>query len=150
MRVCSCVRVCLCVWPTPCFFSMWDLLGLQLIGDKVQGGRDGGIKDGVLLERERERERECVCVCVFVFVDRQIGRQTGRSRVVLIKETSPLSDVSVSQAVILVYWYHFLSHLKLKFNYVLYAVYSDPLVSTNGLILLLKIIFLCLQGSSYK
>lgn len=33
------------------FFYMWDLLGLQLIGDKVQGGgKGGGIKDGVSLE----------------------------------------------------------------------------------------------------
>lgn len=30
---------------------MWDLLGLQLIGDKVQGGEKGeGIKDGESLE----------------------------------------------------------------------------------------------------
>ena len=26
---------------------MWDLFGLHLIGDKVQGGEGGGIKDGV-------------------------------------------------------------------------------------------------------
>lgn len=47
-----------------------------------------------------------MCVCVFVFVDRQIGRQTGRSRVVLMKETSPLSDVSVSLTMFLqqLYW----------------------------------------------
>lgn len=44
--------VCVCVFgEPPTFFFMWDLLGLQLIGDKVQGGEKGeGIKDGVSLE----------------------------------------------------------------------------------------------------
>lgn len=48
------VYVCVSVWIAIFFFSIRDLLALQFIGDKVQGGgKGGGIKDGVSLELGR-------------------------------------------------------------------------------------------------
>lgn len=54
--------VCVLPYFSFLFFYMWDLLGLQLIGDNVQGGgKGGGIKDGVSLEWCRGVEgRECL------------------------------------------------------------------------------------------
>lgn len=76
--------MCVCVWSTPYFFSMWDLLGLQLIGDKVQGGgKGGGIKDGVSLEWGGGEER----VFIHLLTDGQTDMQTGMSTVLML---SPL------------------------------------------------------------
>lgn len=64
---------------------MWDLLGLQLIGDKVQGGEKGeGIKDGESLEWGGGVDGQHV----YPSNDRQADMQKGSGSVMLI--LSPL------------------------------------------------------------